>query len=206
MPRAAEQAIDLARDIYLQLAGEALTPAAAKLYSQHTRVTTKQASLALWRPDEANERLDDAVRLIEAAFIKREAGDSDWHLGMRRAGELLEWLAHPEFKLEDTPIRMLAAAAYQVAGYPAMSASLLDRGFTDDRNESTILRALLKSDFPTLLTEIAAYWQTYKLIDLRTGTFDFSSDDTEKHGTEDWVVRQIVSALGVLCAQARWGN
>jgi len=206
MSEATEQSIALARDIYLQLAGKALTPAAAKLYSQHTRITANQAGLAYWRPDEASERLDDAVRLMEAAFLKREADDSDWHYGMRRAGELLEWLTHPEFNLESIPIRMLAAAAYQTAGYSAMAASLFDRD-ASGQTESRILKALLKADFPSLLEEVVAFWHRYKLVDFQNDVSRLSeSSRTESESIEDWIVRQIVSALGVLCAQARWGD
>lgn len=206
MSEATAQSIALARDIYLQLAGRALTPAAAKLYSQHTRIAANQKGLALWRPDEAGERLDDAVRLMEAAFLKREAGDTDWYYGMRRAGELLEWLTHPGFNLEGIPIRMLAAAAYQTAGYSAMAATLFDRD-ASEQAESRILKALLKADFPTLLEEIAAFWQRYKLVDFQNDVSKLSEISSAEGGSiEDWIVCQIVSALGVLCAQARWGD
>ena len=98
------------------LSVETLTPSAAKLYSQRSRIISEQPSLTSWRINEANERLDDAVRLIEASFIKREAGDVKWQLGVRRAGELLEWLSLPEFKLENVPVRMLAARGLSSSG------------------------------------------------------------------------------------------
>jgi hypothetical protein len=206
MPEATAQSIALAKDIYLQLTGRALTPAAAKLYSQHTRIAANQKGLAGWRSDEASERLDDAVQLMEAAFLKRGAGDSDWHYGMRRAGELLEWLTHREFNLEDIPVRMLAAAAYQTAGYTAMAASLFERG-DFEQAESRILKTLLKADFPTLLEEIAVFWQRYKLVDLQDDISKLPEiGSIESSNVEDWIVNQIISALGVLCAQARWGG
>ena len=119
--------VDLARDTYLRLSGGVLTPSVAKLYSQYTRVSAGRPGLAFWRDDEAEERLADAAQLIDAAFLKKTAADGDWQVGLRRAGEILEWLSHPEFDLRAAPIRLLGAAAYQLAGYPAMAGSLLER-------------------------------------------------------------------------------
>ena len=61
----------LARDIQLQLGGRALTPAVAKLYSQHTRLTAGRTGVNFWRQGEASERLADAALLIDASLEKR---------------------------------------------------------------------------------------------------------------------------------------
>jgi hypothetical protein len=207
MSNGSASSIAVARDIHLQLAGTALTPAMAKLYSQYTRYTTNQPSLAHWRSDEAEDRLDDAVRLIDSALLKRDAGDQDWYHGMRRAAELLEWLSHPRFNLKGTPTHLLAAAAYQIAGYPAMAASLIDRRVVE-QPESRLLRALLKADFPRLFSELVRFWQSFDVSELLDSTpkLPSSGDEAGSAGIENWIIREVASALGVLCAQVRWGD
>ena len=207
MSNGSTSSLAVARDLHLQLAGTALTPAIAKLYSQYTRYTNNQPGLTLWRRGEAEDRLDDAVRLIDSALRKRDAGDQDWYHGMRRAAELLEWLSHPHFNLQGTPTHLLAAAAYQIAGYPAMAASLIDRRAVG-RSESHLLRALLKADFPSLFSELARFWQSFDLSELLNPTSQLASwsDETDSRGIENWIIREVASALGVLCAQVRWGD
>jgi hypothetical protein len=85
----------------------------AKLYSQHKRLREGQRGLTGWQPNEASERLDEAVQLLQAAFIAREADKSSpWRKGMQRAGEILEWLAHPELNTSQLPVRLLSSAVY----------------------------------------------------------------------------------------------
>lgn len=52
-------------------------------------------------------------------------GDAQWSEAMLRAAELLEWLSHPLLNAEGLPLGLLAASAYQLAGYPARAAGLL---------------------------------------------------------------------------------
>lgn len=205
MPKERSTAVDLARDVHMQLSGGALTPAIAKLYSHYTRISSGRPGLTYWRPDEAEERLADAARLIDAALLKREATDDDWHLGMRRAGEILEWLTHPQFKIGGAPIRLLASAAYQLAGYPAMAASLLDRT-SPTEYETRLIPPLLKADFVGLLKALRDFWreQLRERSDAEENLTYLPS--TESLYPQDFVVRQISAGLGILCAEARWGN
>ncbi len=195
-----------ARDVHLQLSGGSLTPAVAKLYSQHTRISAGRPGLNFWRLNEPQERLADAAQLIDAALLKKEAGDSDWDLGMRRAGEILEWLTHPQFELSGAPTRLLAAAAYQLAGFPAMAASLLERT-TPGEYESRLLPALLRTDFKDLLAYLREFWKDYSEYNLsENGSGVSGADGLDRFDTEDFVLTQIARALGVLCAEARWGD
>jgi len=134
----ASRSLSSLRDRTLELAGRhidrhagpGLTPAAAKLYSQQVRLRANQPGLSGWRQQEADERLEEAVRLLDAALIELEEGGEpsrSW-AGLRRAAELLEWLSHPDICPRGVPVRLLAAAAYQLAGYPARSSGLLLAG------------------------------------------------------------------------------
>lgn len=196
-------AVALARDVHLQFSGGALTPAVAKLYSQHTRISSGRPGLNFWRQDEAGERFADAAQLIDAALMKKEAGDDDWHLGMRRAGEILEWLTHPQFAPRGAPTRLLASAAYQLAGYPAMSASLLERT-PPAEYETRFLPPLLKADFEELLSVLLTFWEGGDLLARVPGPSRY--EEIEELEVETLLLRQIAGGLGVVCAEARWGD
>ena len=99
------------------------------------------------------------MHLIDAALIEREGRqeEREWRQGLRRAAELLEWLSHPNISPARVPTRLLAAAAYQLAGYPARSAGLLRSDATGGA-ESTVVRHLLQADFPGLTQALIGFW------------------------------------------------
>jgi DEAD/DEAH box helicase len=206
MAQPSEEVIALATELQNSLAGSRLTPAIAKLYSQHTRLRAGTEGLKGWREDEAGERLNDAIRLIEAAFIKREARETDWRNGMLRAGEILEWLSHPQLNPNNLPIRLLAAAIYELSGYPARATGLLNEDAIEGI-ESEILRSLLKADFPNLLQLLTKHWTTALSLNLQADTSLLWDDtDTQSHKFNEYIVNQTASSLGILCAEMRWGN
>ncbi len=192
--------VELARKVR-QRSTEGLPRPHARLYSQHNRLREGQRGLPSWRLEESLDRLEEAVQLLEAAFIEREILEDDhWRDGVRRAAELLEWLAHPEINLNQLPINLLAAAAYQLAGYPARASGLLGQNPIDD-HESEILRALLIADFPELLRQLTKYWATPNTIDN-----SFPDTGLSVNNFHQWVVQETCKALGVLCAEMRWGE
>ncbi|MEH1964392.1 MAG: DEAD/DEAH box helicase [Nostoc sp.] len=206
MTQPSNEVIVLAKELQNSLAGTRLTPAIAKLYSQHTRLRAGGKGLTGWREDEAGERLNDAMRLIETAFIQREAGDTNWRNGMLRAGELFEWLSHPQLNPDILPIRLLAAAVYELAGYPARAAGLLNEDISEGV-ESEILRSLLKADFPSLLRRLTEYWATATSSNFQTETSLLWDDtDTAADRFNKLIVKETASSLGILCAKMRWGN
>ncbi|MBF2066060.1 MAG: DEAD/DEAH box helicase [Calothrix sp. C42_A2020_038] len=209
MAQPSEEVIALATELQNSLAGSRLTPAIAKLYSQHTRLRAGTEGLKGWREDETGERLNDAIRLIEAAFIKKEAEETDWRNGMLRAGEILEWLSHPQLNPNNLPIRLLAAAIYELSGYPARATGLLNEDAIEGI-ESEILRSLLKADFPNLLQLLTKHWTTALSLNLQADTSllwdDWDDTDTQSHKFNEWIVNQTASSLGILCAKMRWGN
>jgi len=144
--------IALAREVQQDLADSGLPPAFARLYSHYTRLKARQPGLTSWRDNEFDDLLKETLRLIEAVFIQKQADEDDqnWRSGMRRVGELLEWLSLPDLNREGLPLQLLSASAYQLAGYPARASGLLNEAITEG-TESQILRALLKTDFPRLL-------------------------------------------------------
>lgn len=127
MAQPSKETLTLAKKLREDLAGTTIPKSLAKLYSQHTRLGAGRLGLANWSEKETTDCLDDALRLLEAAFAEREGGNEHWRESMRRAGEILEWLSHPQLNADRHPTRFLAAAAYQLAGYRARSSGLLNR-------------------------------------------------------------------------------
>jgi len=125
MTLSTDDIVQLAQELRKNLAGTNLSRPVAKLYSHYTRLRSGKAGLPSWQVSESVDRLNDAMRLLEAAFVERDAGIDRWRDSASRAGALLEWLSHPQLNSEELPIRLLAAAAYQLAGYPALSSGLL---------------------------------------------------------------------------------
>lgn len=197
--------LDLARATGRRLAGGTLTPACAKLYSQHTRLEAGQPGLSKWRKTEAESRLEEAVRLIDAGLLQREAGDDNWSDAVLRAAELLEWLSHPDLNVDGLPLDLLSAAAYQLAGYPARAGGLLSAA--GGRGEGVgALHFLLRGDFPRLLRCLVTHWAPGPRRPDRGQPIDWSSRATSTPRLRRLVEDETASALGVLCAEMRWGN
>ena len=105
----------------------------ARLYSQAVRLDWQVSGLPTRKSDEAERKLLDAERLIEAGRILKDLGTPEQaSSAYRRAGDLLEWLSrssgstnHP--KMQTVPLALLAMASFQLAGYPAMARGLLSQ-------------------------------------------------------------------------------
>ena len=208
MVQPSREITELAIQTRESLAGGNLTPLFAKLYSQYTRLKEGQPGLSGWRDNEATSRLYDAVRLLEVAFIEREAGIVEWHQSARRAGELLEWLSDPNLSPFNLHTELLSAAAYQLAVYPARAFGLLN--YTPVRlEESRILRLLLAGDFPNLFLSLTEYWGQQRNgsgVEQINSTLSWHDRESLSEELNQWIVRELASSLGVLCAHMRWGN
>ena len=205
MARPNEEVLKLARSTSERLAGGALTPTFAKLYSQHTRLGAGQPGLRMWRSTEAEDRLEDAVRLVEVALVQRTADEANWSEAMLRAAEILEWLSHPTLNPEGLPMRLLAAAAYQLAGYPARAAGLLSLA-TELSSQSGPLRSLLSGDFPTLLRSLTRHWGLSPRRPVDATDFNWSDGEHSSAQLRKLVEDETASALGILSAVMRWGS
>src|SRR6185295_6364567 len=153
-----EAVLTLADTIHATLAGSALSPLQAKLYSQRVRQDMGAAGLASFSAAELTARLHEATLLIEVAWIERTAGGvRAWRQAIKRAAEVLEWVSHSALKPAGAPIHLLSAAAYQLAGYPAMALGHL-RQMPDDEPFSLILREFLRGDFGAALAGVQSFW------------------------------------------------
>lgn len=157
--------LNIAGQIRTDLAGSALSPLQAKLYSQRVRLDMGADGLPSFSPAELAARLDEACLLLDAAWLERSVDNgSAWTSAVKRAAEVLEWVSHSSLKPADAPIHLLSAAAYQVAGYPAMALGHL-RMMPADEAFSTILREFLRGDFDSALTAVQTFWKVQHDLD-----------------------------------------
>lgn len=200
-----DELLRLAQSVSSRLAGGTLTPACAKLYSQHTRLDAGQPGLRHWTERDAEARLNEAVQLIEVGLLLRDDGGGRWTDAILRAAEVLEWLDHPSLNPAGLPIALMSAAAYQLAGYPARAAGLLKAESGSPGREGP-LYALLQGDFPRLLRILALYWSQNPRSATDGAEERWSDLETSTPHVLKIVENEIASALGVLCASLRWGD
>ncbi|WP_458411891.1 DEAD/DEAH box helicase [Schinkia sp. CFF1] len=192
------------RIIHSELAGDALTPSLAKLYSHYTRIKMNQPGLKGWRSTEFTERLSDAVTLIDVGLYERDLEVEGWRDALKRAGELLEWLSHPDLNIDQLPLRLLSAGVYQLAGYPALSLGLLNSDVLDS-DDSQLLKAFLNADFPKLLELVIDYFR----IELAEENRNYKVENFRQMETTDLnnrIVNELFKVLGILCTYMRWGE
>lgn len=196
MPTA--ETIRIAREYQDSRAKTALTEAQAKLYSQSMRRQMGREGLATFGPLDINRALEEAFLLIQYAFLTRTAGaDGSGVEAVKRAAELLEWLSQADLRPVGSPLHLLSAGAYQLAGYPAMALGELKRVPEEDA-ASAILAGFLSADFPSLLRSLRTFWQRELAgADLAAGPDgNFSA----------FAVQHVVRCLGTICEFLRFGR
>lgn len=196
MPTA--EALRLAQDVRRRFAPAGLTPFQAKLYSQRIRREMDREGLRSFSAQDVYVYLEEAAFLLDCAFVERTSSpQGPWRDGVKRAAEILEWLAQPSLRPMGAPLHLLSAAAYQVAGYPAMALGELQR-VPNDEQASAIIVHFLRADFPKTLEAIHGFWRSELLSERaeRTASAEFSAE----------AVRHSVMAIGTVCSYFRTGQ
>ncbi|ABN78476.1 DEAD/DEAH box helicase [Cereibacter sphaeroides] len=204
-----EATLALARDIRDSLAGSRLSPLQAKLYSQRIRRDMGRDGLASFTADELVARLDEAMLLLETAWIERSAGGDEWKPAVKRAAEILEWLSQSSLRPEGVPTHLLSAAAYQLAGYPAMALGHLRYVSTED-SVSNLLRPFLRADFSAALSAVQTFWAAQMELGLertlRPETVEIDGRSVQLVDLEIASIRHVVMCIGTICAYMRTGD
>lgn len=205
-----EAVLTIARTIRANLAGSALSPLQAKLYSQRVRRDMGADGLTSFSPAELTARLDEACLLLEAGWLERSADESRaWTQAVKRAAEVLEWISHSALKPPEAPIHLLSAAAYQVAGYPAMALGHL-RTMPAGEAFSKILREFLRGDFDASLSGVQEFWKTQHDLKadhvLRVATAADSDGEEGLVDLEVSTVRHVIMCIGTICSYLRTGE
>ncbi|MBS1953392.1 MAG: DEAD/DEAH box helicase [Cyanobacteria bacterium SZAS-4] len=158
----------------------------------------------MWESAEAEDRVNDAIQLIQAGLVEKEEETSGWERAFRRAAEIFEWLSHPDMVDIDVPARLISAACYQLSGYPARAAGIINESANDDDADS-VIGALLRHDFERVHRLLNLYWSGRESRLPRTSV-DFT--DIEEFAEEqlfDWLQEQLCSIIGIVNASLRWG-
>ncbi|MGO9237903.1 MAG: DEAD/DEAH box helicase [Methylocella sp.] len=196
MPNAAT--ILIARDVREALAGRALTERQAKLYSQRLRRDMGQEGLATFAPGDVANYLNDAMLLLEYGLLERDADSrSQWRDSVKRAAEILEWLSQSSLKPVGVPLHLLAAAAYQLADYPAMTLGHLRR-VPDDEPLSVLLREFLRANFPATLEATRTFWRDQRARGL--------AEHIDPADLTARTFQHVVMCIGTICAYLRTGR
>ncbi|MBB4116419.1 hypothetical protein FHT80_005793 [Rhizobium sp. BK226] len=187
MARLDEQRRALAVEVRLNRAAEnELTSTQARLFVRSLQNSWHVPTIG-WGAQESHEQFADARRLLHAAGILGEIDgptSSDASGCYRRAGELLEWLSRSSDPVtRDVPVALLSAAAYQMAGLPAMASSLLRRGEFGG-NAAAIFAAFLAADFETVLSSVARFWLNHPHLTSRDGSALLLQEVVADHETD----------------------
>src|SRR3546814_7371367 len=102
--------------------------------------------------------------LLESGRLERSADiTSPWRTSIKRAAEIIEWLSQSQLKPPGAPLHLLAAAAFQLADYPAMALGHLRR-LPEGAPLSDILRPFVPADFPAAFQTAQTFWSSYREI------------------------------------------
>ena len=193
-----EASLNIARDVRQTFAGSALTPRQAKLYSQRLRRDMQREGLTSFLAGDVEGYTEEATLLLQCALIERAANpNSPWRAGVKRAAEILEWLSQSSLKPAGMPVHFLAAAAYQLADYPAMALGHLRR-MSNEEPLSVLLREFLRANFPTALEESHKFWRDQRIME---GNGLIDPDNLTLLS-----IRHTVMSIGVVCDYLRNGN
>ncbi len=187
----AEDSLEMIQEFGEHTAGSALSRGIARLYSQHTRLRAGTSGLSTWTTKELVTRLNEGEKLLVAGMAITD--NSEYRRYLRRAGEIFEWAAASSPADMPVPVVLLAASAYQLAGYPARASGVISEHPLSDTT-SKVLIALLRADFPEAQRLLLETWRT----------------DGGKGKSENQIdialLDQLLHALGVLTAWLRWGE
>lgn len=204
-----EDVLEIAARVRRDLAGSALSPLQAKLYSQRVRRDMGAAGLQSFSPAELSARLDEACLLLETGWLERAADrGTAWTIAVKRAAEVLEWISHDTLKPAEAPIHLLSAAAYQLAGYPAMALGHLRKMPTDEAF-SAILREFLRGDFDAALSAVQAFWKVQHQLGEDCVLWAVSDEEDEGARLVDLemsTVRHVIMCIGTICSYLRTGE
>lgn len=208
MPERDQDRRAIAEKLRRQIATEdTLTPVQARSFVRGLQ-TAWDVPTIQWGAAESRSQLYDARRLLDAAVIFRKVegeGSANAISCYRRAGELLEWLARAHDDMETfVPLELLAAAAYQLGGLPAMAAGLLGQVRLDSPGER-LYAQFLRADFDGVIHAITAFWRDNLEIADREAAGRLLSQNGEDKISWYFTV-ELIRTLGSIVDSLRRGD
>jgi hypothetical protein len=165
-----------------------------------------------WTEKDSQNQLEDAKRLLHAAHIFRqiEGNTSSGAIDcFRRAGEILEWLSRSSDSIRTiVPIELLAGAAYQLGGLPAMASALLNQ-LNSELAGILLYSAFLQADFDKVLLNVAIFWRENPDLTVHNATYHLSREDGEnmpKDRISWYFTVELIRSLGLIADSLRRGD
>ncbi len=199
---------ELAEKVRRALAVEnSLSPNQARAFVRGLQVTWRVPPNQ-WYEGELEDLLANARRLMHAADIFRELDGPDSAGAMdcyRRAGELLEWLTRADQQsARMAPTALLAGAAFQLGGLPAMSTALLGQVEAKEAGVRLFL-LFLKGDFNGVIAETLSFWHENAEM-THQGTQQALLAPDKPEGLNWYFTIEMVRCVGLIAATLRQGD
>ncbi|MBE7731153.1 DEAD/DEAH box helicase [Komagataeibacter sp. FXV3] len=174
--------------------------------------TTWQVPTIVWGERESAQQLSDARRLLHSAHIFRSIegpGSTRAVDCFRRTGEILEWLSRAGDNIRSiVPIELLAAAAYQLGGLPAMATGLLDQ--VESEHEGVLLyAAFLQANFDLVLRRAMLFWRANGDLTTRNASqllLDAMASEDPDRGVSWGFTVELIRCLGLVADCLRRGD
>ena len=190
--------LDFAIDSRESFAKQRLTSPQAKLYSQNILKQLGRAGLATFDSQSIDRHISQGLFLIQTAIIEKDNNpDGPWKEGIKRAGEIFEWLSEEGLLPDNAPFHLLSAGAYQVAGFPALARGHLLK-VPETLSESQILHSFFKADFLKCQNEIMKFWQSQLHL--------IENEADIKENISALISSHTVMCVGIVCHYIRTGD
>lgn len=196
-----KQDLEISNKIIEEYAGESFPSDFAKLYAHHSRLQAKKEGLKSWNDKMFESQLNRTLLLIEYADVQRNVDNNKFKNALKRAGEILEWLAHPGINKNHLPLYLLSAACYQLAEYPARGLGVLNK-YDIDNNQSKILQSLLKADFKNIITLLLDYYTN----NLNNAITNADNNESRNLSLQQFIVNETIRIIGIIYSYFRWGE
>lgn len=208
MPESDPQRLEIANGARITLALEnEISANQARSYVRSLQIGWQVDTIG-WNRSDSEGQLADARSLLQAAEIFAEIEGHDAPRAIdcyRRAGEILEWLAR---SADDTraiaPIELLAGAAFQLGGLPAMASGLL--GQLDlEEDGPKLFAAFFQADFDAVLAKAMAFWdQNGDLTD--AGSSRRILEENKDDRLSWYFTVELIRTLGLFADSIRRGD
>lgn len=215
MPAFDAERLEVANTLRMALAIEnELSRPQARAYVRCLQATWQVPTIQ-WGAQESSGQLADARRLLHAAHIFRQIEGPTSTRAIdcyRRTGEILEWLTRAADSVRSIlPIELLAAAAYQLGGLPAMASGLLGQ-ISANHDGVALYAAFLKADFDSVLRRATAFWAAHPDLTTPDAGRRLAQEEVDEDGEEDgnrvawYFTVELVRSLGLIADTLRRGD
>jgi hypothetical protein len=207
MPRLDDQRLEIAKSIQGALAREnLLTPSQARSFVRCLQ-TTWDVEIIRWEEQDSSIQLSSFYNLIHVAGIFRDIEGAKSFNSIqcyRRAAEQLEWLSRADDKLKnEVPISLLAGAAYQLGGLPAMSKGLLKQ-ITSDDSGWRLFSSFLQADFDGAIKIAMDLWKNYPELTENEASSNLLNGD-EDDAVSWYITVELARTIGLVSYSLRSG-